>query len=152
MGLINSYGNNNKVVINGKTVSYSQGRISGKWTWVHSALWVDTFSWMWEYHRYCQMTYSYVGMDLASANACAQALIQQYTRTFYVSVWNEERGEFDVQLGGSMPMAEVAVQQRAGCMYDVVVSIREDDTRLVRVPPRTGPQELFTAENARSYD
>ena len=44
---------------------------------------------MWEYHRYCMKTYSYVGMDLATANACAAAMIAKYTRLFYVSVWTD---------------------------------------------------------------
>lgn len=47
-------------------------------------------------------------------------------------------------------MADISIQQRAGCMYDVVVSVREDDTRM-RTGPTT-PEALFGAENMRDYD
>ena len=88
-------------------------------------------------------------MDRGTANACAAAMIAKYTRLFYVSVWTAA-GTWTVEQGGTIPMAEVTVQQRAGCMYDVLVSVREDDVRLTRDP--VDPATLFTAENARDYD
>lgn len=91
----------------------------------------------------------YVGMDLATANACAAAMIAKYTRPFYVSSWTDS-GNWEVVPGGSMPMAEVTVQQRAGCMYDVMVNVREDDTRMSKTAD--SPASLFTIENARDYD
>lgn len=150
--LLTSYGSSNRVITNDKTVSYSMKRVNGKWEYVKSALLTITYDWMWEFHRYCQKTYSYVGMDLATANACAEAMIAKYTRAFYISSWNGDTGQFEVVYGGSVPMAEVAVQQRAGCMYDVVINVREDDARLDKEIPRGGIPSLFTAENNRNYD
>lgn len=150
MGLLNSYGTGNKVIINDKTVTYSMKRVTGNWEWLKSAFVTVTYDWMWEYHRYCQKTYMYVGMDLATANDCAAAMIQKYTRAFNVSAWNSNTGQFEVVPGGSMPMAEITVQQRAGCMYDVMINVREDDVRLKKTAET--PSTLFTAENQRDYD
>jgi len=91
----------------------------------------------------------YVGMDLTTANACAAAMITKYTRPFYVSSWTDS-GTWEVVPGGSMLMAEVTVQQRAGCMYDVMINVREDDVRMSKTA--VSPTSLFTSENARDYD
>lgn len=149
MGLLTTYDANNKIIINDKTVSYSQKRVTGTWTYMPFP-WQDvTYSWMWEYHRYCSKSYMYVGMDLTTANACAAAMITKYTRPFYVSSWTDS-GTWEVVPGGSMLMAEVTVQQRAGCMYDVLINVREDDSRMSKTAD--SPASLFTIENARDYD
>ena len=88
MGLLQTYGSANRVVTNDKVVTYSMRLISGNWTYL-TALNVEvTLHSAYEYHRYCTKTYSYVGMDKATANACAQAMVNKYTRTFYISEWN----------------------------------------------------------------
>ena len=95
----------------------------------------------------------YVGMSLEAANTCAAAMLTKYTRSFKVSEWNEggsAGGTFTDVNGGSVCMADICVQQREGHMYDVVVSVREDDTR-TRIAP-VNPESLFTAENQRDYD
>ena len=48
-------------------------------------------------------------------------------------------------------MADVVIQKRAGHMYDVLVSVREDDSRN-RVASISNPATLFTTENRRDYD
>lgn len=48
-------------------------------------------------------------------------------------------------------MADVVIQKRAGQMYDVVVSVREDDSRN-RVASVFDPSVLFSTENNRDYD
>lgn len=76
MALLQTYNASNRVVINDKTVTYSMARVTG--TWQSEKLIYEqqtTYSWMWEFHRYCQKSYKYVGMDLATANACATAMI-----------------------------------------------------------------------------
>lgn len=76
MALLRTYNASNRVVINDKTVTYSMARVTG--TWQSEKLIYEqqtTYSWMWEFHRYCQKSYKYVGMDLATANACATAMI-----------------------------------------------------------------------------
>lgn len=80
-------------------------------------------------------------------------MITKYTRSFYISEWNssgQNAGRFTDRLGGSQCMADISIQQRAGHMYDVVVSVREDDARMRTGP--TSPDALFGAENMRDYD
>jgi len=75
-------------------------------------------------------------------------MITKYTRSMKVSDWAS--GEFTDIDGGSMCMADIVIQKRAGHMYDVVISVREDDSRN-RVASYT-PSTLFTTENNRDYD
>jgi len=70
MGLLNTYTAANRVVTQGRTVTYSKSRIYGQWSYV-SGMSVITIGSAWEYHRYCQKTYSYVGMDFDTAKTCA---------------------------------------------------------------------------------
>ena len=80
-------------------------------------------------------------------------MITKYTRSFVVSDWNSSgqyAGTFTDISGGSVVMADIAIQQREGHMYDVIVNVREDDTKL-RTSAVT-PSSLFTTENARDYD
>ena len=70
MALLTTYGANNRVIINDKTVTYSKTRIYGAWSYV-SATSVITLGSVWEFHRYATKVYSYVGMDRATAQSCA---------------------------------------------------------------------------------
>lgn len=89
MGLLQTYGSANRVVTNDKVVTYSMRLISGNWTYTIAPYpQIFTINSAYEYHRYCTKTYSYVGMDKATANACAKAMITKYTRTFSISEWN----------------------------------------------------------------
>ena len=156
MALLQTYGAGNRVIINDKSVTYSQARVTGTWESEEDAFGnKTTYSWMWQFHRYCQKSYKYVGMDLPTANACAAAMISKYSRTFYVSTWNPAmatKGNFEVVIGGIMPMADVAVQQVNGCMYEVIINVREDDSRLTKAAPETDIASLFANENERDYD
>ena len=67
MGLLTSYGSNNRVVYNDKVVTYSKQRIYGTWTYRPALNIEQTYYWVWAYHRYCSKSYMYVGMDLATA-------------------------------------------------------------------------------------
>ena len=62
------------------------------------------------------------------------------------------KGNFEVVIGGIMPMADVAVQQVNGCMYEVIINVREDDSRLTKAAPETDIASLFANENERDYD
>lgn len=149
MGLLKSYSKSNRVIITDKTVTYSKNRIYGQWSWV-DILVVRTIGWAWEYHRYCHKSYKYVGMDRGTAQKCAEAMITKYTRSTKISNFNTSTGTFTDSDGGSNCMADITIQKRDGCMYDVVVTVREDDTR-IRTTSHT-PSLLFTAENNRDYD
>lgn len=152
MGLLTSYGANNRVVFNDKVVTYSRQRIYGQWTYV--MLNVETTRyWVWEYHRYCSKSYMYVGMDLATAQSCAQAMVTKYTRSTKISVWQDSgsaAGTFIDEDGGTVCMADISIQQQEGHMYSVVVNVREDDVKLRTYS--TTPSGLFTTENQRDYD
>lgn len=152
MGLLTSYGSNNRVVYNDKVVTYSKQRIYGQWSYV--MLNVETTRyWVWEYHRYCTKSYMYVGMDLATAQSCAQAMVTKYTRNIEISEWQTEGGNagtFQDVPGGSICMADVCIQQQEGHMYSVIVNVREDDVKLRTFS--TTPSTLFSTENQRDYD
>ena len=153
MGLLTSYGSNNRVVYNDKVVTYSKQRIYGTWTYRPALNIEQTYYWVWEYHRYCSKSYMYVGMDLATAQSCAQAMITKYTRSTKVSDWQAEgqnAGTFQDVDGGTVCMADISIQQQVGHMYSVIVNVREDDVRLRTFS--TTPSSLFTTENQRDYD
>ena len=76
-------------------------------------------------------------------------MIAKYTRSVKVSDWYGADEFRDID-GGTICMAEITIQKRAGHMYDVVVNVREDDAKN-RVASWT-PSSLFTTENNRDYD
>lgn len=153
MGLLTSYGANNRVVFNDKVVTYSKQRIYGNWTYLSALNILTTLYWVWEYHRYCTKSYMYVGMDLATAQSCAAAMITKYTRSIKISEWQDgggNAGTFQDVNGGSICMADICIQQQEGHMYSVIVNVREDDVRLRTYS--TDPSSLFSSENQRDYD
>lgn len=153
MGLLSTYTSANRVVTDDKIVTYSQNLIYGDWTYQSTVAELITLHSVYEYHRYCSKSYSYVGMDLSTARDCANAMITKYTRSYKISDWQSSgasAGEFVDVNGGSVVMADIAIQKREGQMYDVVINVREDDTRLRSYS--TSPASLFTAENTRDYD
>ena len=77
-------------------------------------------------------------------------MIAKYTRSYEVSDWYGASDFRDIS-GGSICMADIVIQKRAGHMYDVVISVREDDSRN-RVASYSSPETLFTMENRRDYD
>jgi len=76
-------------------------------------------------------------------------MITLYTRDFKVSEWDGS-GVFVDKNGGSTCMADISIQKRNGHMYDVVISVREDDSRTRTTS--LSPSSLFTTENNRDYE
>lgn len=153
MGLLTSWGAN-RVIDQDLSIIYSRQRVYQDYTYVYGVAELITIHSVWEYRRRAAKSYRYVGMDRDTANACAAAMVAKYTRTTKVSDWNstgEHAGTFLDIDGGAIPMAEVAVVHVAGCMYEVLVTVNEDDTRL-RVEIVANPETLFSTENARDYD
>lgn len=150
MALLSNYSSANLVITEGKTVSYSQTRIYGSWSYT-SGTTVTTYTEAWEFHRYCSMSFEYVGMTYSAAMSCAEALVEKYTRSFKLSEWDSSQGVFVSTSGGSVPMASVAVAYDGGNAYSVRVSVREDDTRLKRTAPGE-VSSLFSEEDSRSYE
>lgn len=157
MALLNTYTSANRVVTNDKVVTYSMTKLNGNWSWF-DGVYTHTYYWAWEIHRYCTKNYKYVGLDLATAQACAAAMVTKYTREFKASIYEAPgmgQGSFIDYSMGRRCMAEVSINQVAGHMYEVVISVTEDDSRM-RTPDQTtastDPASIFTAENARDYD
>lgn len=154
MGLLTSWGAANRVIDQDLVKTYSRQRVYQDYTYVYGIAQLITIHSVWEYHRRATKSYRYVGMDRDTANSCAAAMVAKYTRTTKVSDWNgsgEHAGTFSDIDGGAIPMAEVAVVHVAGCMYEVHVTVNEDDMRL-RVEIVANPETLFSTENARDYD
>ena len=109
--LLNTYSSANRVVYNDKVVTYSKQRIYGQWSYVTLNM-TTTYYWVWEYHRYCTKSYMYVGMDKATADACAQAMVQKYTRSIKISEWQDgggSAGTFQDVDGGTICMADICI-------------------------------------------
>ena len=127
MGLLGTWNANNLVITNGQNTSYSmslqKGDIDGD----------GSQDYFWEFHRYCTMTFSYVGMDYQTAVACASALTDRYTRKFMISEPSSEPGAvagfLDIY-GGEKLMAQIAVTKTNGKMYSVECTVSEDDAKM----------------------
>ena len=154
MGLFTTYGEANRVIDQDLVKTYSRQRVYQDYTYVYGVAELITIHSVWEYHRRATKSYRYVGMDRDTANACAAAMVTKYTRTTKVSDWNatgEHAGTFSDIDGGTIPMAEVAVVHVAGCMYEVHVTVNEDDAKL-RTNVVSDVASLFSVENSRDYD
>lgn len=155
MGLLTTYNKSNRVVTNGKVLSYSKIYKPGTWgateTQTQSAV---IYYQMWECHRYCTKSYMYVGMDLTTAEACAAEAIAYYTRETKSSFWNYNNpsdGDFTTVASGNVLMADVSIQQVEGHMYNVMINVREEDCRYTRNKD-DDPATIFAFENTRKYD
>ena len=150
MALITQYSDANKVVDSALTVTYAKRRIYGQWS--HVSLNTETtYTAAWEYERHATMSIRYVGMTFAAAQACAEAMVAKYTRSVKISEWDyNDDGAFATIDGGSAPMADVAVQLGDGSMYNVVVSVNEQDSR-TDLSGALSFSTIFSTENARTY-
>lgn len=112
MGLLTTYNKNNRVVTNGKIVTYSKVYTPGQWSYNDTLSSTVTYYQMWECHRYCSKSYMYVGMDLDTATQCAQAAVAYYTRHTRTSFWNYNAptdGDFTNIRGGDVVMADIGI-------------------------------------------
>ncbi len=152
MGLLQKYGTHNLVIDEGLTVTYSRQKISGSWGWV-SANMSGSYSWMNEYHRYATKSFRYVGMTYAAAKACQTAMIAYFERTTKINYWYDgcTDGEWKVEDGGSILMADVRLSHDAGCMWNVSVRVNENDVRYSRADESFAAKTQFVHERSRSY-
>ena len=141
MGLMTTWGAENRVIEQGLTITYSMSKVSGRTIW-----WTKVY----EYHRYAQAYYKYVGMDFATATACAQSMIEKYTRPYTTAKWDENSYAYSNQTSGTRCMAGISIQKTQGHMYEVSVSVNEDDSKMSYSP--TSADTLFRTENQRDYD
>ncbi len=151
--LLNYYDERNRVVERGLAVVKERQLVFGKW--VGEALVggsTTTYDRMWRSTRTATMSYRYVGMDLATAKACAAAMEAYWTRSTTVSVWSStagEMGDWNSVSGGSVLMAEVAVVKSGeGPMFEVEVRVSERDEKW----RKTSADVSWATEDAREYD
>ena len=162
MSLINRYGDANRVIETALHVVYSKRIVYGSWDAV-AATGGDvlaSYPQMWEIHRIASKSYRYVGMTSEAAQECAAAMKSLYTRAIRQSEWqatssdNYGYGAWSIINGGSVVTADIAIQHISGSMYDVVVSVNEDDTRCLKYTDTTDADSgtLWGAERMRDYD
>ena len=150
MALLTTYSSANRVVVADSVPTYSGRLISGEWSYTQGMT-TTTYYYMYEYHRYRTKEYRYVGMNYATAAACAAAAANYYLRNARMSIWNDTTGQFDRGSYIRETMAQISIEQVAGEMYDVVISVNEDDSCLNR-SAYTSISSLFSTENSRGYD
>ncbi len=150
MGLLSECTEANRIIHQPRSVTYSRRMIFGLWTY-GSGAGIAWYTKAYELHRYCTASYSYVGLSKTAATDAVTKLVEMYTRAMYYSDWDETTGVFADKACGKMPMAEVVARTQNGHMWQVDVTIREDDSRLA-LSELTDPSAYFTLENARGYE
>ena len=164
MGLLSSYNDYNKVTHSALKVQYAvvpdtyefvgwygeEGKVSS---------WVTFNRPFYRVTRYATKSYSYVGMDEATALCCQNAKVSQYTRP-YSRVTQVERkrhqwsSEMETVLSTDYTYecrSDIAAQHTDGCMWQVDINVNEEDEKFSYTLP-ADPSSLFTSENQRNYD
>lgn len=151
MALLTEYNEENRVITDGLLVSYETQLTFGRWVQISQSggAIIRVYDRVWTTTRKATKRYKYVGMDLETAQQCAQDMVSKYTRGFKTSVWNALDGTFEHNSGGSRIMAKVGVRYVQGGMYDVDIEVDEVDTRTT---VNEGSKYLFTSEDNRDYD
>lgn len=151
MGLLDHYGDENKVITRAKAVTYSVQIEHGHWEHSEAPGAVTVYAHDFRYVRRCTYQYSYVGMDFATANECKEAFDEHFKRDTSVSEWDPDLGDFEEKDGGARQMAEVKVVCTGGTMYACTIDVCEEDTKM-RIEGDESPAALFAEENRRQYD
>ena len=155
MALLTSYGEANRVIESALSVTYEYTKIYGKWTYMTSISTSTTYDEVYQYTRRARKSYRYVGMTLAAARECRDAMMAKYIRGKFASKWNESgnnAGTFTYTDGGVVLMADVSLQHDDGDAYSVHVDVNETDVKNAVSCVNAG-SHLFNAERSdRSYD
>lgn len=151
MALLSKWSATNREITVGRTVSYSVAPIFGSWTYVTGNI-TTTITRAWECHRYCTMSYAYVGMTYEAALSCAAAVIANYTRSTRYTEFEPDAGTWVTKNGGTVPMADVSVRLEGGNAYRVDVNVREDDVLIRKNNEAAIVSQLFNIENNRTYE
>ena len=149
MALLTTYTAANKIILSGKTRRITCGAPSAP---IVSATktedgTIQVSSDVW-YEMICNSTasFAYVGMDLATAKTCRDAMIEKFTRT--KSVWefrttvNNEAGTVTIgwvqsATGATVQEAEVNLTHVGGHMYEVTVQVDCEDVVMTTSPSST---------------
>lgn len=146
MALLTSYTDANRIVLSGKTRRITCGAPSAP---VVSAtksedgtISVKTDVW---YEMICHSTasFAYVGMDLATAKRCRDAMIAKFTRKKHVwefkTTVDADKGTAKIgwvqsSTGATVQEAEVNLTQAGGHMYEVTVQVDCEDVLMTTSP------------------
>jgi len=152
MSLKTSYSDDNFVLEEGLVVTNSQTIIQGNWSWGSISA-SGSFAQMREVHRYARKSFRYVGMTYDAAKSCKTDMVAAFTRTFKTSFWDGSvnQGQWNVQAGGTMVMADVSIVPAGGDAYDVLVRVNEDDVRTMKVETTYSYDTVFSTEKTRTY-
>lgn len=149
MALLTTYTAANKLILNGKTRRITCGTPSAPTVSATKSedgtITVTTDVW---YEMICHSTasFSYVGMDLATAKNCRDAMITKFTR--HKKVWeyktttNAETGVVKIgwvqsATGATVQEAEVDLTPQGGHMYQVTVQADCEDVVMTTTPSST---------------
>lgn len=144
----------NFVVTSEEVQTFSKRYVQGTWSWVYLQT-SGTYSMMCEYHRVTKWSAKFVGMTLAAAKACRDALVGtsssagSLSRSVPQQYWNGEvtQGAW-VRVDGTAVTADVSVSSAGGDAWDVVVSVSDDDVRYMKPSAATSAKDAFTGWGA----
>lgn len=149
MALLKTYGSANKIILSGKTRRITCGTPSAPLLSAtkteDGTITVTTDVW---YEMICHSTasFAYVGMDLATAKKCRDAMITKFTRNKkvweYKTTVDADKGTVKigwVQSATGVPVqeAEVDLSSMGGHMYQVTVQADCEDVVMSTSPSST---------------
>lgn len=158
MALKTDFGTVNRVIDTALDIHYSKAVVTGSWSKVYAwGLGSETWTRMYEIHRYARKTYRYVGMTYEAAQRCRASMISYYTRNALVpQTWDSFNGQWVDDVSGAQPKictADVSVEHQDDGAWDVIVQVDEDDVRMA-MPNWSGDAKYqfpITVRN-RKYD
>lgn len=149
MALLKTYGSANKIILSGKTRRITCGTPSAPLLSVTKTedgiITVTTDVW---YEMICHSTasFAYVGMDLATAKKCRDAMITKFTRNKkvweYKTTVDADKGTVKIgwvqsATGVTVQEAEVDLSSMGGHMYQVTVQADCEDVVMSTSPSST---------------
>lgn len=108
--------------------------------WLMSVVRTGITSQIREYHRIATKSYSYVGMNEATAKACQEAKLDQYTRTFVQ--WCNDFGSI-VMLESRRCVANVVMSHGDGGLWNVDIDVNEDQMQYANSVSPNIPYYMF---------
>lgn len=149
MALLKTYGSANKIILSGKTRRITCGAPSAPIISASNASdgSISVSSDVW-YEMICHSTaaFAYVGMDLATAKKCRDAMITKFTRAKkiweYKTTYDPETkvikiGWVKSATGATVQEAEVDLTPMGGHMYEVTVQVDCEDVVMTTSPSST---------------
>ena len=149
MALLSTYTAANKIILSGKTRRITCGAPSAPTVSAtkdeDGTITVSSDVW---YEMICHSTagFAYVGMDLATAKKCRDAMISKFTRSKkvweYKTTVDKDKGTVKIgwvqsSTGATVQEAEVNLTPTGGHMYEVTVQVDCEDVVMTTNPSTT---------------